>query len=40
MSEYYTSNSGYSGKDMYKVRVSYGEGTIKDVTVNINVRKK
>lgn len=39
-SEYYTSNSGYSGKDMYKVRVSYGEGTIKDVTVNINVRKK
>ncbi|MBB2683527.1 UNVERIFIED_ORG: hypothetical protein GGD47_001099 [Rhizobium etli] len=40
VSEYYTSNSGYSGKDMYKVRVSYGEGTIKDVTVNINVRKK
>jgi len=24
---------------MYKVRVSYGEGTIKDVTVNINVIK-
>ncbi|WP_261337979.1 hypothetical protein [Rhizobium leguminosarum] len=39
MSEYYTSNSGYSGRDMYKVRVSYGEGTIKDVTVNINVIK-
>ncbi|MDR9772638.1 hypothetical protein RJJ65_08215 [Rhizobium hidalgonense] len=39
VSEYYTSNSGYSGKDMYKVRVSYGEGTIKDVTVNINVIK-
>lgn len=40
VSEYYTSNSGYSGKDVYKVRVSYGEGTIKDVTVNLNVRKK
>nr|WP_245274005.1 hypothetical protein [Rhizobium leguminosarum] len=39
VSEYYTSNSGYSGSDMYKVRVSYGEGTIKDVTVNINVIK-
>ncbi|MBB3592646.1 hypothetical protein FHX08_002990 [Rhizobium sp. BK529] len=39
VSEYYTSKSGYSGKDMYKVRVSYGEGTIKDVTVNINVIK-
>ncbi|MGR9155509.1 hypothetical protein ACU8OQ_04280 [Rhizobium leguminosarum] len=39
VSEYYTSKSGYSGRDMYKVRVSYGEGTIKDVTVNINVIK-
>lgn len=39
VSEYYTSKSGYSGKDMYKVRVTYGEGTIKDVTVNINVIK-
>ena len=39
VSEYYTSKSGYSGTDMYKVRVSYGEGTIKDVTVNINVIK-
>ena len=39
VSEYYTSKSGYSGKDMYKVRVSYGEGTIKDVTVNFNVIK-
>ncbi len=39
VSEYYTSKSGYSGPDMYKVRVSYGEGTIKDVTVNINVIK-
>jgi len=29
VSEYYTSNSRYSGKDMYKVRVTYGEGTIK-----------
>ncbi len=37
VSEYYTSKSGYFGPDMYKVRVSYGEGTIKDVTVNINV---
>lgn len=39
VSEYYTSRSGYSGRDMNKVRVSYGEGTIKDVTVNINVIK-
>ncbi|MBB3745733.1 hypothetical protein FHT80_005271 [Rhizobium sp. BK226] len=39
VSEYYTSKSGYFGRDMYKVRVSYGEGTIKDVTVNINVIK-
>ncbi|KKZ87183.1 MULTISPECIES: hypothetical protein [Rhizobium] len=39
VAEYYTSQSGYSGKDMYKVRVSYGEGTIRDVTVNINVIK-
>lgn len=39
VSEYYTSKIGYFGKDMYKVRVSYGEGTIKDVTVNINVIK-
>ncbi|NYJ11081.1 hypothetical protein GGI64_002132 [Rhizobium leguminosarum] len=39
VSEYYTSKSGYSGTDMYKVRVSYGEGTIKDVTVNIKVIK-
>ncbi|MBB3353711.1 hypothetical protein FHT70_003659 [Rhizobium sp. BK049] len=39
VSEYYTSQSGYSGKDVYKVRVSYGEGTVKDVTVNINVIK-
>ncbi|WP_425348969.1 hypothetical protein [Rhizobium bangladeshense] len=39
VSEYYTSQSGYFGKDMYKVRVSYGEGTVKDVTVNINVIK-
>ena len=39
VSEYYTSKSGYFGTDTYKVRVDYGEGTVKEVIVNIKVIK-
>lgn len=37
--EYYTSKSGYSGNDEYKLRVSYRNGQITDVTVKVNVIK-
>jgi hypothetical protein len=35
--EYYTSKPGYAGTDSYKARISYGNGRIDDVTVNVSV---
>ncbi|PZM08615.1 hypothetical protein CPY51_28490 [Rhizobium tubonense] len=35
--EYYTSKPGYAGTDSYRARISYGNGRIDDVTININV---
>jgi len=39
MQEYYTPAKGYSGQDQYKIRVSYKNGLVNDVTIHVNVIK-